>query len=240
VKININTDAVVKFTDKLERIHRSALPIAIRSTLNSAAFDVKKTTMPATSKATFTNRVPNFFKANSRVEMAKGFNIREMKAIVGFVDKGLKGTNNYAVKELEQQEHGGNIEKKSFIPTDKARGGKTRAVRPGNRLSSINKVVNSYARNNPKQAFIKAAIKVGPGGHVIGNFQKKIMWRIDSIDRSGTRMKIKKTPLYSYQKNRSVHVKATGFMKEASQESANKMQKYYIREAEKQIKRLRK
>lgn len=242
MQININATAVVKYTDTLERMHRSALPNAIRSTLNSAAFDVKQKTMPVTSKR-FTNRVPNFFKANSRVDMAKGWNIRQMKATVGFTSKGLKGANNYAVEELEQQEHGGTIRKRAFIPLEKARGGSnSRPVRPGNRLSTINRIANSgKARGkNKKERFVKSAIHIGKGGYVIGNFQKKILWRIDTINRVNGKTKIKTTPMYSFEENRSVRVKATGFMKEASILSANKMEQYYIREANKQINRLRK
>lgn len=241
MQLNINADAAVKFTNTLEKLHKSALPNAVRSTLNSAAFDVKQKTMPEKSKTTFVNRQPNFFKANSRVDMAKGWDLKQMKATVGFTEQGLKGGNNYAVKDLQQQEYGGTIKKKSFIPTDVARGGnKAKPVRPVNRLSGINKIVNS-AKGKGKtnqQKFLASAMHAGAGGYVMGNLPKKVLWRIDSINKVKGRIQIKKKALYSFQENRSVTVGATGFMREASLMSANKMNDIYIREAEKQVKRL--
>lgn len=239
--LNINSDAAVKYTNKLEKLHKSALPNAIRATLNSAAFDVKQKTMPAKADAEFVNRQPNFFKANSRVEMAKGWDVNSMKATVGFTEQGLKGGNNYAVKDLEQQEHGGTIKGKSFIPTDEARGGSNaRPVRPGNRLSSINKIINATNKKGDlRKHFLAAAYKVGPGGYVIGGLSKKILWRIDSIGRkSNGRLKLSMKPIYSFKENRSIRVKATGFMREASLLSADKMERFYAIEASKQVKRL--
>jgi hypothetical protein len=245
MQLNINADAAVKFTNKLEKLHRSALPNAVRSTLNSAAFDVKQKTMPETSKKAFVNRQPNFFKANSRVDMAKGWDLKTMKATVGFTEQGLKGGNNFAVKDLEQQEYGGAIKKKSFIPLDPARGGnKAKPVRPMNRLSQITRIANSnkgmVRGKNKAERFVKSAIHAGAGGYVIGNFDKKTLFRIDSLRRVKGNTVIKKKAIYSFEENRSVRVGATGFMKKASLMSAKKMNDLYIKEAEKQVKRLTK
>lgn len=242
MRFNVNTDAVVEFTNKLEKLHRSALPVAIRGTLNKAAFDVKKNTMPKSANENFIQRQPNFFKANSRVEMAKGFNVKTMKSVVGFTENGLKGGNNFAVRELQQQERGGEIKSRSFIPMDAARGGSaTRSVRPGNRLSGITKIVNSnkITGKNKRQQFIRAAKIAGKGGFVIGNTSKKILWRIDDI-RIGRGTRIKKKAIYSYEEGREVSIKGTSFMREASVESARKMDMYFNQEARKQILRLTK
>jgi hypothetical protein len=235
MKLNINTDAVVRFTNTLEKLHRSALPVAIRTSLNSAAFDVKKRTLLKETGKSFTIRQKNFFKANSRVEQAQGFDMNNMKATIGMVEGGLKGGNNYAVKDLEQQERGGSIKGKAFIPLKTARvgGSNAKAVRPQNRLSAINKVVN--ARNakgvNDRQKFNFAANQAGVGGFVIAKYKaKEILWRVNSLDG-----KLKITPLYSYQAKRSIHVKPTRFMQNASLESANLIEKFFILEAQKQI-----
>lgn len=243
MELNINTDEVVKFTNKLEKMHRSALPVAIRGALNKAAFDVKQNTMPKSAEREFVNRQPNFFKANSRVEMAKGFDVQSMEAVVGFTEQGLKGGNNHAVKDLEQQERGGTIQSRSFVPMSTARSSKSAAknVRPINRLSNVNRIINSNTNGSgsKKQNFIKAATEAGPGGYVIGNNPKKTLWRIDSIIQRGGRTVIRKTPLYSFQDNRSVTVKATGFMKEASLQSVKRIEEWYIAEAKRQIERLK-
>lgn len=235
--LNINSRAVVTFTNTLEKMHRSALPYAIRNTLNSVAFDVKKNTMPRNAAAEFTQRSPNFFRANSRVVMATGWNVSKMQATVGFLAVGSKGADQ-AVKELEQQEYGGVIESRSFIPMDTARGGNSaKPVRPSNRLSRIKKIVNSntIAGKTAKQKFRHAVHKAGVGGYVIGNNAKKTLFKVLAV---GDRMKLR--PLFSYKENRKVRVRATMFMREASLESGAKMESIFAREAKRQIERLNK
>lgn len=237
MKLNINTDAAVKFTNTLEKLHRSALPVAIRSTLNSAAFDVKKNTMPQRADQEFTIRQPNFFKANSRVEKATGFDVDNMQATVGFVEGGLRGDNNHAVDDLEQQEHGGTIGHRSFIAMKEARGGNdSKPVRPGNRLSAIKFVnANTMQGKTAKEKFLRAVAKAGKGGYVLGTNAKKTLFRIEDVGRN-----LKLKPLYSFEPKRSIKVRGTNFMKEASLQSANKLEKFYEIEARKQIARLRK
>lgn len=233
MEFNINNDAVVRHTNTLEKMHRSALPLAIRNTLNSVAFDVKKTTMPASAEREFVTRAPNFFKANSRVEMARGWNVDSMQSMVGFLPR------DQAVEDLEEQEYGGTIEARSFIPMDQARaGGPATKVRPSNRLTKIGKVVNANTMEGktPQAKFLAAARKAGKGGYVLGNLPEKTLWKIEAIDGRT----IKKKPLFSYEKNRDVTVSPTGFMRTASLESAAKIEKIFIAQAERQIERLTK
>jgi hypothetical protein len=93
--------------------------------------------MLASADKHFEKRSPNFFRANSKVEKATGWDVKSMRATVGFVSHNLK-YNNEAVRELEQQEHGGSIDHRTFVPLDDARkGGNPTPVRPMNRLKSI-------------------------------------------------------------------------------------------------------
>jgi len=237
LQLNINTNAVVKHTVTLEKLRKSALPNAIRGTLNDAAFDVKQKTMPVQAKAKFINRSPNFFKANSRVEKAVGFDVNSMKSKIGFIDTGLRGDNNFSVKDLEQQEHSGTIKGKSFIPLDSARQGSShnQLVKPPNRLTKISNIViaNKLNASSKKQKFIKAIYKAGMGGYVLGSNIKgeDILWRVNSIDPEGVN-KFSLTPLYDFRKARSIHVDETGFMETASMDSAQKLNKFYIAQAE--------
>lgn len=236
--LNVNSDAAVKFTNTLEKMHRSALPNAVRSTLNSLAFDVKKNTMPAKAEQTFTQRVPNFFKANSRVDMAKGWAVDKMQATVGFIG-GRSAGSDQAVKELEQQEYGGTIAKRSFIPLNTARGGSSsKKVAPRNRLSRISRVINSVTMQgkSPAQQFRRAVGQAGAGGYVIGNNTNRTLFKVESITRSGYKLK----PLYSFRQNRTVRVSGTGFMRSASLQSAGMAERFYEREAKRQIERLNK
>lgn len=239
--LNINSSAAVRFTNKLEKMRKSALPSAVRGTLNKAAFNVKKDTMPKTTSATFKSRHPNFFKANSSVDMARGFDIKSMKSTVGFVSSNLK-YNNKAVVELQQQEYGGTIDDRSLIPLDTARSGNDydKPVRPSFRLKAIKGVVDSEQERgvNRKQRFLKAAIKAGVKGYVKGNLGRRTLFKINTIKRVGGKTVVIKTPLYSYAKGRRVSIGATGFMRSASLQSASRLEIYYEQEARRQILRM--
>lgn len=246
MQLNINTDACIVMTNKLEKLHKSALPSAIRGTLNRAAFDVKKDTLLKYADAAFIKRQPNFFRVFSRVDIAKGFNVNIMQATIGMTTKGLNGSNNYAVDDLKQQEDGGDIRGRSFIPYPAARvsGNIKKNVKPANRLRNIKKII-SAKNNNVKTAkgrFLRSVFSANAGGYVLSEKTKgkQVLWRIDSISSSARhkRLIIKKTPLYSYDAHRSVQVKANHFMRNASMESANKIDGFYNEEAKRQIERL--
>ena len=109
MQLNVNTDAVVAFTNKLEKLNRSAFPVAVRTALNSAAFHMKKDAIINSAKDNFIQRKPSFFKANSKVLPANGFDVNTMQSKVGFTG------NSQAVEDLEQQEQGGTIKGRSFL-----------------------------------------------------------------------------------------------------------------------------
>lgn len=215
-------------------MHRSALPVAVRTSLNSVAFHVKQRTMLAESQKQFTNRNKTFFKANSRVKQAKGFKISTMNSTVGFV--GAK--QNQAVDDLEKQERGGTIGGRAFIPIDTGRVGNSnnKNVRKANRLRSkrnpggIN--IRAIDKIQSKKSFFKGVAKAGIGGHII---YKGTLFKVKKIQRG----KIKLLPLFSVEKNRKVRVSNTFFMKRSSLMSMKKMDSFFIKEAQKQIKRLR-
>jgi hypothetical protein len=244
--LNINTDSSVKFTRILEELHKSALPVAIRGALNDAAFDVKKNTMPKKAAQTFINRKDTFFKANSKVAGATGFDVNTMKSEVGFFEnKLINSSTNYSVKDLEQQEDGGIINMKTFIPTVYARTGGTKRglVKPNYQLKKIrNKgIVNSKELTgkvsniaNERQRYMIAAKRAGVGGFVI---HKRMLWQIKRITFKGN-SRVERVPIYSVSKGRNIKVKGTRFMELASLETNKKMEGYYMEQAKKQINRL--
>lgn len=260
--LNINSDSLQAHVHKLRKMHKSALPNAIRETLSKSALNVKQDTMPKSAKKEFVNRQPNFFKANSSVNFAKGYDVKSMKATIGFIDTKLKGgKNNYAVNDLEQQEHGGAIGGRSFVPLDEARTGKNKnkLVKKVNRLTAIDlKDVVSVSRRrsmgkainikSKKQAFIRAAIMAkklhGDNAYVLGNNKNgfRTLSRINSVstNRKSRNLQIDRTPLYSYRQGRAARVQATNFMRRASMETQSKMDATFIKEAQKQFDRIRK
>lgn len=234
MQLNVNTDAVVTFTNKLEKLHRAAFPVAVRSALNSAAFDMKKNTIQSTASDIFTIRKANFFKANSRVNKASGFDINMMQSSVGFTGK------DQAIDDLEQQEKGGKIESRSFIPMKPSRTSNSdkKLVRPNARLRNIKIVDASKAEGkNDKEKFVKSIIFAGVGGHVLSEHNgKSYVWKVNSLKRTdGGSFKL--TPLYSFEKGRNVQVKATHFMEKATDKTSPKIEQFYKEAAEFQFKK---
>ena len=253
VIFEVNTDELKNHVGRLREMYRSALPVAIRGTLNKAAFHTKKDTLLKSAKQSFVERDKNFFRATSSVDKAKGFNIEGMRATVGFTSSKLKGSNNFAIKDLEQQEEGGDISGRSFVPLAGARTGKNykKKVKQALRITKIKNIVNANKVKSSKktrQKFIRAAIKskmlYGNEAYVLGTFRKgkATLSRIEQVssDVKTKKLVIKQTPVYVYEKGFKASVKGTSFAKRAAMQTASKMNDFFKSEAERQFQRLNK
>lgn len=237
-EFNVDTNAVIKFTNELEKLNRSAFPNAVRGTLNGLALDVKQRTMPKTSE-TFTKRRKTFFSANSRVEFARGFDIKSMSSQVGFTDYKARN-NSKAVDELEQQEYGGKIKNRELIPLDKARisGSRSKNVRGKNRLKGKTIIkVNAQQGRNYKHKFINAVIKAGVGGWIQGDKVVSRVKNIQQVKNGRFRWKFDLENLYYVNKKKNVDIESTKFMEKASEMSLKKGNEIYFKEAERQFDR---
>lgn len=243
--LNINSDAVVKFTRTLESLGKEVLPEVVRTVLNGAAYGVKKKTMPKEADR-FAKRKPTFFKANSTVVPAVGLDLRTMKSEVGFVPK--PGDRSHSVEDLEQQEHGGGIGNRAFIPLKGARvgGAWNRMVRKDTALANIgDDIVDSLDAKgaNDKVKFVKSAIHAGKGKFVIGTTRKngaRMLMRIRSLKRVGGNTMVNSEAVYTVKAGRSVttHTRFRRFMATASMTSARKMEADYVKVAERKIRSL--
>lgn len=249
MEFNISNKGIKEYTKRLERIHKSALPVVVRQTLNSAAFDVKSRTMPAIAKKTFIQRKPNFFKATSKVKPAVGFSIHNMKSEVGFEANHGKSIDK-AVKDLATQEDGGKITNRSHIATDKARvsNQRNKMVKANARMGALGSQnyfdTKQSTGKTAKQRFIRTAIMAqkikGKQGLVLGNPDKnriRVLSRVDSVKHSTNRrrIKIKITPLYSVKAGRAVKIKATHFMKRSAFETEKIINREFEKHARKQF-----
>lgn len=248
MNFTIPKPALDKYYNDLNQISKVALPNAIRQTLNTAAFDVKKNTMPKSSKL-FVQRRPTFLKSNSTVEMAKGNDINNMASAVGFRSK--NDGKGHSVEDLEQQEHGGKIKDRDYIATPYSRANKSweKNVRTGLKMKDLKSKLKEtnlisvtggkFKGQSKKQKFIRASIMaVKLGKFVLGSrlaSGSRTISRIDSFTKSNGKISIKRTALYTYNKGRVVPIKATNFMKRASYESALNLNKWFIANAERQI-----
>jgi len=247
MQFNINASEIVKHTNRLERISKNAMPNAVRNTLNQVALLHKKKTLEYQAKKTFDVKAKNFFKANSKVDFAKGKVLSSMESVMGMKTIRKKGQNDYAVENLEKQEFGGRTPKRSFIPVSKSKGGKAKTgkgmIRPRARISQITNLVNAKNAKgkNDKEKFVKSVIHAGKGGHVLAEFKgRSFMWKVVNFTRDKTgKWKFKLDKLYSFKEGRQAKQKATPFIKPSSNLAMKKVNDIYIKNANEQINRIR-
>lgn len=214
---NVNMDEVVELSTKLDKLHRSAFPVAVRQTLNDAAFLTKKL-VPKVAGQKFTIRQKNFFRAFSVVHKAKGFNVNRMVSVTGI--NAAKGSE--VAEGLEQQEKGGTIQGRKLIPHDKGRisGSYGKKLRSKHRFRNIN--ISTPRQRKPGSKYL--LIKKGGRGTV---FQ---------VTRLKTKTKL--TPVYVYRKSRKSRVPKTPFMAPSALVARAKMNGFYREAAERQFKRV--
>lgn len=116
MSLEFTSDKLVGFSLKLAKVHRAALPNAIRFTLTDSAKDVKFRTLKKHANKQFDVKKQSFFRAFSAYEPAKGFNISKMKSTAGMIKKAGKSV---ASTEIGQQQHAGIVHHKSYIKAQK-------------------------------------------------------------------------------------------------------------------------
>ena len=142
MRLDVNTSESIKLTAKLETLHRSAFPSAVRNTLNDLAFESKKL-VPKKADENFTIRQKNLFNRMTIVERAKGFDVNKMVSKVG-----IDGSKGSLSDGLEKQETGGNIQGRKLLAHDKARvsGSNTKKVRAKYYFKNIDKIGTAKKR----------------------------------------------------------------------------------------------
>lgn len=237
--LDVDSRAIEVHVARLRTISRSAFPVVVRQTLNKAAMRVKKETMPKEASI-FEKRKATFFKANSKVDFAKGFDVNTMEAVVGFKPK--PNDRSHSVEDLKQQEDGGDIANRSFIMLKTARVGNQwgKNIRVPNRMSNLGRMIDSKKSKGATKGvqFIQAMVAAGKGGLVIGNKVNskgnRMLWRVNSLGR-GLGNNLHLTPIAVVKKGRKAHVKQTHFMRKASLKSAKSMEMDFVDFANKKI-----
>ena len=155
-----------------------------------------------------------------------------MNSKIGFI------STEPAARNLEEQERGGRIKNRAFVPMDQARTGKKheKLVRRPFRVEELRKQGVKQVRKGGKKGrsrFIRAVFQAGEGGLVLYG---STLFRVDKINNKAKgRGKLKITPLYDYQKGRAVKVKATHFMRKNSMFTVRQMDNFYIKNAKRQF-----
>lgn len=213
MKLDVNTDASIQLTAKLEKLHKSAFPSAVRNTLNDVAFDAKKR-IPKKANEQFTIRQKNLFSKFSKVEKANGFNVNTMSSSVG-----LDSVSQPKLTEnLAKQETGGVSIGRKLTPNNKARvsGSYAKKVRLKNQFKNIGKVGTKNKKVKGSKYFI---IKKGNKGTLFESNKGKL------------------TPLYNYRSNPISRLKKRPFINHSALDSHKHIESFYLKNANYQFKK---
>ena len=135
---NVNNDAAISLKANLERLNKSAFPSAVRNTLNSATFDMKRKTVLQSARKNFNAvKEPKLLRNSLLVDKATGFDVNKMESTIGLVK--LNGNLEAYVSGLEKQEKGGVIDTGSRY---------LKGARGGNKANGRVRRENYYDKNN--------------------------------------------------------------------------------------------
>jgi hypothetical protein len=213
LKLNVNTDASIQLTAKLEKLHRSAFPSAVRNTLNEVAFNAKKI-VPKKASYNFTIRQKNLFNRMTLIDKAVGFNVKQMMSKIG-----VDGSKESLSDGLEKQETGGVINGRKLIAHDFARvsNSPSKKVKSKNLFNKIGKIGTAKERVKGSKYF---RIKKGSKETV---FERK--------------SKSKITPIYVIRQTNKSKVKAKPFINNSAIKASKEMENIYEKQATYQFKK---
>lgn len=226
--------------NKLERLNRSALPVAIRQTLNDAAFDVKTRSLQESANKNFIRRSPTFFKAFSGVNKAAGYNINSMQASVGMTDQG-KASARTAVSHMDIQEQGGAIKTGADYLAASRGGNNASKVRRSNYFDKSKLISGNLTRpGTAKSNFIAMAFMAKQLKKNISINANSGRYLISVSNITKTRdgaVKINSKLLMKDRSGKPAVINATHFSREAAASTLTKMTGFFIKEAQKQFER---
>lgn len=256
---DVNNDEVIAFTAKLEKLHKSAFPSAVRNTLNDVALEHKRLIPLEAAKRFEHSRRKTFFKKITGVQKAKGWSISKMKAISGLdpsVNLGDGRKSDRIISNLEAQEKGGMVRGRKLITHDDSRtgGNKGRTTKKSARHDKVSFHNSSKAfryqmrkSGSKKSAYIAAimsAKKAGKTKMLLKAGRKKksggMVYSFGSVTRgkNGNIKRFKTKKLYSYRENSSYsNSHRRTFISSSISRATKDMDKYFKENAEFQFKK---
>lgn len=241
-RFNVNTDAVIHLTAKLERLNKSAFPAAVRATLSDGAFEMKKTNILESAKRNMTVRNKTVFKKFTGVERAKfNRNVEAMSATVGFIPKdGVKGSK--VPDGMEANEVGGTDKYGlMYLPKTRTSNSSTRLVRRKSR----------YNKSNIIKGRVRTKKSVSNTMNMLSSFDEKkptfvttkkgrFLVQVLEVKHDFVRNK----PIFTLdflmrdRKKHNAKAKASHFNREAAQKTQKQMEGFYIKNANYQFQKL--
>lgn len=215
MQLNVNTDAAIQLTAKLEKLHKSAFPSAVRNTLNDAAFKTKKL-IPEKASKNFTVRQKNLFSRFTKVEKASGWEVNNMVSKIG-IDGGVPKGGKVA-EGLAKQETGGTVDGRKLTPHNMGRTSNSyqKKLKSKNQFSKMGQMATNKKR--PK----------GAKYILIKNSDKGTVFEIKGK---------KLSPVFNYRTTTKTRLKSNPFISPSAKEAAKEMESLYIKNAEYQLKK---
>jgi hypothetical protein len=219
--LNINDKSIIEHTAKLESLHKSAFPVAVRSTLNDAAFDMKTKRLPAVFDKNFIIRSRTFLRSHTGVRKSPNtFDVRAMRSEVGII-RGKSDSGD----ELAKQERGGVIDNRDYIPRPGARVSKSEAKKITSKQLLKNIQPKRAVKVKRKKDYVEGAFKAGKKGFIKYN---NYLIQINNIRKTKAGLKITTAIRYSFKKGRSVKIKKSPFMLPAALMTQRRIPHMYI------------
>lgn len=243
---NINTQACVVLVNKLEQLHKSAFPLAVRGTLNAAAFDVKMRTLDESATKNFVRRSPTFFKRFSGVNRATGWNIDTMRSEVGMTAEG-GGANELsartAVANMEVQDEGGKItDGLEYLSASRSGGDPNRLVVGSKRWKKTNVIRGNFTKSGTTKSRVIAAAYMALKEKKLQAVVikgRKFYRQVTAISKTKKgKIKITSKLIYAVRNSNQKPISATHFSREAAERTIPRIPMYFNVEAQKQIDRL--
>lgn len=232
--MNVNSNAAIILTAKLERLNKSAFPSAVRSTLNDAAFSMKQKEILDSAKRNMTVRNPTVFKKFTGVKRANGFNVSSMHSEVGFIPK--DGVSGSKVPEGMEHNEVGGTDKEGAMYLAKTRTGNSLAKRVRRKArfdkNKIARGTSSY-RKSRKLANVPnmmASYKEKMPTY-IETSKGKFLVQVKKFDRNGKKLSIDLDFLMRSRKKNPARAKASHFNREAALKTQKQMDDFYLKAA---------
>ena len=244
-QFNVNTDATIILTAKLERLNKIAFPAAVRSTLSDGAFYMKKEGIYLSAKKNLTVRTKTVYKKFTGVEKAKfNRNIEQMKSTVGFIPKdGEKGGK--VPQGMEANEIGGrDSDGWMYLKKTRVSGSEKRLVRNKSRFKKSNILNTRRAKNIATKKslnFVQLAFESfeQKKAFYFNTKKGKILAQVTSyVEDSSGSPSIKLDFLMRRRKDFNAKAKATHFVKEAALSTQKLMEDFYAKNAQFQFSKI--
>lgn len=238
--LNIRSDEFVVLANKLQRIGKADLPVAVRSTLNQLAFDMKGTSgkrgeIDKRAEMDFDyRRNKTLFKAITGVTKADGLNISNMESEAGIIKR--SGMDEIA-EGLADQQKGGTTKQKA-TPLSRSRTGRNigKKVRKPAYLQNLDSI---DLTGKKKQKFVTAAIRAAQKRRTVlieGRGGTKLIARIRAFKRVDNSVDFRMDWLYRINANGNVSLKRKRpFVDRAADEVIKTLPQEFVRQAEKRI-----